>query len=158
MLFRFIVLSLSIDYLISQETETKCDSSVQITGESSGPFTPSCDEEGNFGPIQCSGSTGYCWCSPFPFSYDPLLPELTFRPWLLPNSVLNLSQTCDLVKNSECVQDSTNIKKSPFATGFQVRKVVRSLPSCKELFEELLVRYDVNYLILDFRKGPNRSR
>lgn len=24
---------------------------------------PSCDEQGGFLPVQCSGSTGYCWCS-----------------------------------------------------------------------------------------------
>ena len=23
---------------------------------------PACMEDGSFNPIQCSGSTGYCWC------------------------------------------------------------------------------------------------
>ncbi|XP_038634628.1 uncharacterized protein nid2a isoform X4 [Scyliorhinus canicula] len=27
-----------------------------------GIHTPECDEDGNFRPLQCHGSTGYCWC------------------------------------------------------------------------------------------------
>ncbi|XP_063804473.1 nidogen-2 [Pseudophryne corroboree] len=26
------------------------------------PFVPECDSEGNYVPLQCYGSTGYCWC------------------------------------------------------------------------------------------------
>ncbi|KAM4693380.1 nidogen-1 isoform 2-T2 [Discoglossus pictus] len=27
-----------------------------------GQFVPTCDENGNYAPIQCHSSTGYCWC------------------------------------------------------------------------------------------------
>ena len=27
-----------------------------------GSFAPRCDADGAFEPLQCSGSTGYCWC------------------------------------------------------------------------------------------------
>uniref|UniRef100_A0A8C5CGN8 Thyroglobulin type-1 domain-containing protein n=1 Tax=Gadus morhua TaxID=8049 RepID=A0A8C5CGN8_GADMO len=25
-------------------------------------YVPTCDDDGNFTPMQCSGSKGYCWC------------------------------------------------------------------------------------------------
>ena len=28
-----------------------------------GFFIPTCDENGDFSPVQCYGSTGYCWCA-----------------------------------------------------------------------------------------------
>ncbi|CDQ91332.1 unnamed protein product [Oncorhynchus mykiss] len=27
-----------------------------------GAFIPTCDDDGQYTPEQCSGSTGYCWC------------------------------------------------------------------------------------------------
>ncbi|XP_075049415.1 nidogen-2 [Mixophyes fleayi] len=31
-------------------------------GPRPGLFVPECDSEGNYSPLQCHGSTGYCWC------------------------------------------------------------------------------------------------
>ena len=28
-----------------------------------GVFIPTCDENGDFSPVQCYGSIGYCWCA-----------------------------------------------------------------------------------------------
>ncbi|CAB4003562.1 HLA class II histocompatibility antigen gamma chain isoform X1 [Paramuricea clavata] len=28
-----------------------------------GAYKPSCDEDGTYSPVQCHGSTGYCWCA-----------------------------------------------------------------------------------------------
>ncbi|XP_048884231.1 CD74 molecule, major histocompatibility complex, class II invariant chain a [Brienomyrus brachyistius] len=41
---------------------TKCQ--LEATGESVKPgfYRPQCDEEGNYLPMQCWHSTGYCWC------------------------------------------------------------------------------------------------
>ncbi|XP_061566068.1 ladderlectin [Cololabis saira] len=39
-----------------------CDYSRQHCTHLIGAFCPECDAYGNFLPLQCSGSTGYCWC------------------------------------------------------------------------------------------------
>ena len=28
-----------------------------------GVIVPSCEENGNYSPVQCHGSTGFCWCA-----------------------------------------------------------------------------------------------
>ncbi|XP_067895206.1 uncharacterized protein nid2a isoform X2 [Heterodontus francisci] len=40
------------------QTEMKLHGSQPLTGV----YIPQCDEEGNFRPLQCQGSTGHCWC------------------------------------------------------------------------------------------------
>ncbi|XP_076993522.1 HLA class II histocompatibility antigen gamma chain [Tamandua tetradactyla] len=42
---------------------TKCQEEVsRIPAVHPGMFSPKCDENGNYLPLQCYGSIGYCWC------------------------------------------------------------------------------------------------
>ncbi|XP_006220599.3 HLA class II histocompatibility antigen gamma chain isoform X1 [Vicugna pacos] len=42
---------------------TKCQEEVsRIPAIHPGTFRPKCDENGNYMPLQCYGSIGYCWC------------------------------------------------------------------------------------------------
>ncbi|XP_071390603.1 nidogen-1 [Centroberyx affinis] len=58
-------------YCSSERTKTQCESHREsVLGESVprgprppvGAFIPTCDEQGAYEPMQCHGSTGYCWC------------------------------------------------------------------------------------------------
>jgi hypothetical protein len=40
-----------------------CAAALAATTTMIGSFVPQCDERGNYEPVQCHGSTGYCWCS-----------------------------------------------------------------------------------------------
>ncbi|XP_076878389.1 saxiphilin-like [Brachyhypopomus gauderio] len=44
--------------------KTKCEQERDsaIAKGMPGVFIPECDADGNYKPVQCSGSTGYCWC------------------------------------------------------------------------------------------------
>lgn len=57
----------------SVRTKTRCeahrDSLLSVTEHSPrgprppvGQYIPTCDENGAYEPMQCHGSTGYCWC------------------------------------------------------------------------------------------------
>jgi len=43
---------------------TKCekDRAQQSNSTVVGAFVPHCEADGSFSPVQCNGSTGYCWC------------------------------------------------------------------------------------------------
>ena len=42
--------------------QTPClDAVANATGKV-GEFVPQCEEDGSYSPLQCWGSTGYCWC------------------------------------------------------------------------------------------------
>ena len=48
--------------------KSPCQRMLQDANEKSkqsmvGHFTPSCHANGHYSPIQCHGSTGYCWCA-----------------------------------------------------------------------------------------------
>ncbi|KAM6916387.1 nidogen-1 isoform 2-T2 [Xenentodon cancila] len=60
-------------YCSSERARTHCetqrDSLLGVTGAGPrgprppvGQYIPSCDENGNYEPMQCDGSTGHCWC------------------------------------------------------------------------------------------------
>ncbi|XP_076877152.1 thyroglobulin-like [Brachyhypopomus gauderio] len=44
--------------------KTKCEQERDsaMAQHLTGVFIPQCDADGNYKPVQCSGSTGYCWC------------------------------------------------------------------------------------------------
>lgn len=58
--------------LYSERTKTQCeDIRERLLGQTSfnprgprpvGQFIPECDENGDYRPVQCFGSTGQCWC------------------------------------------------------------------------------------------------
>ncbi|CAL1613302.1 unnamed protein product [Knipowitschia caucasica] len=43
------------------ESMTKCQMEASVQGLL-GSFRPECDDQGNYKPLQCWGSTGHCWC------------------------------------------------------------------------------------------------
>ncbi|XP_068958693.1 HLA class II histocompatibility antigen gamma chain isoform X2 [Petaurus breviceps papuanus] len=47
----------------SQKVLTKCQlEASRVPPVHPGMFCPKCDENGNYEPLQCHGSTGFCWC------------------------------------------------------------------------------------------------
>ena len=45
----------AITYLFNRSNTSRLGAAI-------GSFIPRCDTDGSFQPIQCHGSTGYCWC------------------------------------------------------------------------------------------------
>ncbi|XP_063055736.1 uncharacterized protein LOC134449623 isoform X2 [Engraulis encrasicolus] len=48
--------------ITTESNMTKCERERHNASGLIGAFVPQCDEQGRFRPLQCSGSTGYCWC------------------------------------------------------------------------------------------------
>ncbi|XP_078262824.1 uncharacterized protein nid2a isoform X2 [Rhinoraja longicauda] len=45
-----------------EQQQERMEAEVSLRGPIVGFYIPQCDEEGNFRPMQCHGSTGHCWC------------------------------------------------------------------------------------------------
>ncbi|XP_043553580.1 uncharacterized protein nid2a isoform X5 [Chiloscyllium plagiosum] len=45
-----------------EQYRERLQAELNLRGSQVGVHIPECDEEGNFKPLQCHGSTGYCWC------------------------------------------------------------------------------------------------
>ncbi|XP_063040721.1 nidogen-2 isoform X2 [Engraulis encrasicolus] len=51
--------------VLPERPKTQCEhhrDSVQGSQGGLGAFVPQCDEQGQYRPLQCHGSTGHCWC------------------------------------------------------------------------------------------------
>ncbi|XP_077922868.1 HLA class II histocompatibility antigen gamma chain isoform X1 [Halichoerus grypus] len=67
---------------------TKCQEEVsRIPAVHPGTFRPQCDENGHYKPLQCYGSTGYCWC---------VFPDGTEVPHTRSHGRRNCSEPLDL--------------------------------------------------------------
>ena len=53
-----------------------------------GAYSPQCNEDGSWKPLQCHGSIGYCWC----VDNEGEKMREPFRPWL---STLALEDQCN---------------------------------------------------------------
>ena len=53
---------IAVDPVDPQSAATPCTEQLEISGAQLGAFVPQCDGAGQYEPLQCHGSTGYCWC------------------------------------------------------------------------------------------------
>ena len=42
--------------------QTPCLDAIANATGAIGEFIPQCEEDGSYSPIQCWGSSGFCWC------------------------------------------------------------------------------------------------
>ena len=56
------LLIISILPLLSFGQLTPCEQEVENATGLLGEFIPQCEDDGSYSPMQCWGSTGYCWC------------------------------------------------------------------------------------------------
>ncbi|XP_072345860.1 uncharacterized protein nid2a isoform X9 [Scyliorhinus torazame] len=91
-----------------------------------GVYIPECDEEGNFRPLQCHGSTGHCWCVDENGQEIPgtRTPPGTGQPQCrLPENIERPKTTCE--QHRERLETELNLRGSEHLVGVHI-------PECDE--------------------------
>lgn len=90
-------------------TSGACAAQLAATENLMGAYVPQCDERGNFEPIQCHGSTGFCWCSD---TEGNEIENTRQRGALTVESCAAVTHSCDVARiEAACADvDATNVK------------------------------------------------
>ncbi len=71
--------------------ETPCEQDVSNSTGMIGEFIPQCEEDGAYSPMQCWGSTGYCWCVD---EYGIEIPGTSIPSWQGTPDCSNTQEEC----------------------------------------------------------------